>query len=149
MLTTYYHYTFRILTGTTQAAEQVKVCRLTRGIVREVEIVFPRGLAGLVGVRLFRSTRQVIPQNPVEWLVTDGETITAKVDVDLSQEPYELELRGYNEDEVYNHTIRARFTIETLLAEGVALTPQQESAQLIEQLGLKEEVSVETPGEKE
>jgi hypothetical protein len=149
MLTTYYHYTFRILTGTTQAAEQVKVCRLTRGIVREVEIVFPRGLAGLVGVRLFRSTRQVIPQNPVEWLVTDGETITAKVDVDLSQEPYELELRGYNEDEVYNHTIRARFTIETLPAEGVALTPQQESAQLIEQLGLKEEVSVETPGEEE
>jgi hypothetical protein len=149
MLTTYYHYTFRVNSLTSKDSEAVKVCRLTRGIVKEIALTFPRGLAGLVGVRLFRSTRQVIPQNPVEWLVTDGETVTAKVDVDLSQEPYELELRGYNEDEVYNHTIRARFTIETLPAEGAVLTPQQESAQLIEQLGLKEELSVETPGEEE
>jgi len=149
MLTTYYHYTFRVNSLTSKDSEAIKVCRLTRGIVKEIALTFPRGLAGLVGVRLFRSTRQVIPQNPGEWLVTDGETVTAKVDVDLSQEPYELELRGYNEDEVYNHTIRARFTIETLPAEGAVLTPQQESAQLIEQLGLKEELSVETPGEEE
>lgn len=123
-------------------SEAVKVCRLTRGIVREISLTFPRGCAGLVGVRIFRATRQVIPQNPVEWIVTDGETVTAKVDVDLSQEPYELELWAYNEDEVYNHTIRARFEIEPLPEESAYLTPQQESALLQAQLGLTGEQEV-------
>jgi hypothetical protein len=139
---TYYHYTFKVNSLTSKDSEAVKVCRLTRGIVKEIALTFPRGLAGLVGVRVFRATRQVVPQNPVEWLVTDGETINAKVDLDLSQEPYELELWAYNEDEVYNHTIRARFTLETLPEEGAYLTPQQESALLMAQLGLTGEQEV-------
>jgi len=115
------------------------VCRLTRGIVREISLTFPRGCAGLVGARIFRSTRQIVPQNPVEWITTDGETVDVKVDVDLSQEPYELEVWAYNEDEVYNHTLRVRFTVEVLPEEGQYLTPQQESALLLAQLGLTSE----------
>jgi hypothetical protein len=134
---TYYHYTFKINSQTSKDNEAVKICRLTRGIVREVSLTFPRGCAGLVGVRIFRSTRQVVPQNPVEWIVTDGETVEAKIDVDLIQEPYELELWAYNEDEVFSHTIRARFTVEVVPSQAQIITPQQESLQLIELLGLE------------
>jgi hypothetical protein len=134
---TYYHYTFKVDSKTAKDNEAVKICRLTRGIVRDVSLTFPRGCAGLVGVRIFRSTRQVVPQNPVEWIVTDGETVEAKIDVDLTQEPYELELWAYNEDEVFSHTIRARFTVEVVLSQAQIITPQQESLQLIELLGLE------------
>jgi len=140
---TYYHYHFKIKSLTYKDQEAVKVCRLTRGIVREVALTFPRGCAGLVGIRILRSTRQIVPQNPVEWITTDGETVDITVDVDLSQEPYELELWGYNEDEVYNHTIRARFTVEGLPEEGQYFTPQQESALLLAQLGLTSEQETE------
>jgi hypothetical protein len=116
--------------------EQIDVLRLTRGIVKRVEVVFPRGCAGLVGVRIFRGPVQVIPLNAPAWLDTDGETISINTEIDLSVNPYELEVRGYNLDDTYSHTIRFRFELELM---GKALSienVQAESASLIERLGL-------------
>lgn len=116
--------------------EQIDVLRLTRGIVKRVEVVFPRGCAGLVGVRIFRGPVQVIPLNAPAWLDTDGETISINTEIDLSVNPYELEVRGYNLDDTYSHTIRFRFELELA---GKALSVenvQAESASLIERLGL-------------
>lgn len=116
--------------------EQIDVLRLTRGIVKRVEVVFPRGCAGLVGVRIFRGPVQVIPLNAPAWLDTDGETISINTEIDLSVNPYELEVRGYNLDDTYSHTIRFRFELE-LAGKGLSVeNVQAESASLIERLGL-------------
>lgn len=116
--------------------EQVDVLRLTRGIVKRVEVVFPRGCAGLVGVRIFRGPVQVIPLNAPAWLDTDGETISINTEIDLSINPYELEVRGYNLDDTYSHTIRFRFELELVGKSLSVENVQAESASLIERLGL-------------
>lgn len=116
--------------------EQVDVLRLTRGIVKRVEVVFPRGCAGLVGVRIFRGPVQVIPLNAPAWLDTDGETISINTEIDLSINPYELEVRGYNLDDTYSHTIRFRFELELVGKSLSVENVQAESVSLIERLGL-------------
>jgi hypothetical protein len=116
--------------------EQVDVLRLTRGIVKRVEVVFPRGCAGLVGVRIFRGPIQIIPLNAPAWLDTDGETIGINTEIDLSVNPYEVEIRGYNLDDTYSHTIRFRFELELIRAEIIITNPAEESESLKERLGL-------------
>jgi len=115
--------------------EQVNVLRLTRGIIKRTQIVFPRGCAGLVGVRIFRFSVQVIPSNYPAWLDTDGETITVESEIDLMENPYEVEVRGYNLDDTYQHTIRFRFEIVLPEEEFKVPLVEEESERLLARLG--------------
>jgi len=132
----FYEYNITYPPNTPKENEQVNILRLTRGIVKRVELVFPRGCAGLVGVRIFRGSVQVIPLNFPAWIDTDGETVRINSDIDLRVNPYELEVRGYNIDDTYPHTIRVR--VEMGLPEEDFSVPSvvAESERLISELGL-------------
>lgn len=132
----FYEYDITYPPNTPKEREQVNILRLTRGIVKRVELVFPRGCAGLVGVRIFRGPVQVIPLNFPAWIETDGETVRINSDIDLRVNPYELEVRGYNNDDTYQHTIRVR--VEMVLPEDEFSIPSvvAESERLINELGL-------------
>jgi len=80
----FYEYNITYPPNVSRETEQINILRLSRGIIRKVEIVFPRGCAGLVGVRIFRGSVQIIPLNYPAWLDTDGETITINTEIDLS-----------------------------------------------------------------
>jgi len=105
--------------------------RLTRGIIKR-----PAGCAGLVGVRIVKHSFQVIPLNYPKWIETDAETVVIETEIDLTDIPYELEFQGYNLDDTFEHTIRVRVLLEAASLPFRQKTPEQESEELLQSLGL-------------
>jgi len=132
----FYEYNITYPPNTAAENEQINVLRLTRGVITRSQIVFPRGCAGLVGVRVFRFSLQVIPLNFPSWLDTDNEVITVLSRIDLMEEPYEVEARGFNLDDTYQHTIRFRFELEHAEQPTKIHSLEQSSQELQKLLGL-------------
>lgn len=84
---------------------------LVRGIIQPLEVIFPPGPAGLVGVRAYQGSHQLVPQRDTRWLVGDDITYPHYTPINLLSSPYVITLEGYNEDEEYDHTIIFRFTV--------------------------------------
>lgn len=68
-------------------------------------IEFPKGCVGLVGFQLWRGVDQIFPLPPGVWLRSDNYTLNFAFSHWVDKEPYEVELRGYNLDDTYTHTI--------------------------------------------
>lgn len=84
-----------------------KIVRISVGesTVTSVRIRFPRGCAGLVGVRLLDRSMQFAPLPAPGWIVADGESIIWKENRKLAGSPFEISIELYNEDDTYPHTI--------------------------------------------
>lgn len=96
-------------TSKAEPASVQLVC--TAGKVTEVEILFPSGCMGLVGVRIRDFEHIVWPTNPDEWLIASGETVEWDEDYDLAGTPWTLTLEGYSDDDTYPWTIYFRFAV--------------------------------------
>lgn len=85
---------------------------LTKGKLSQVNVFFPPGCAGLVGVRFFRYAFQVLPANFPSWVISDAEDVELPCEVDISAEPYSITLGAYNEDDTYPHTLYIRCRVD-------------------------------------
>jgi len=81
------------------------------GVISEVNVLFPDGCKGLVGVRIYDYEHIIYPSNPDHWLIADDEVIHWSDDYQMSGSPFELGLEGYNLDDSYEHTIYFRFVV--------------------------------------
>jgi hypothetical protein len=70
------------------------------------------------------------------WIETDGETVRINTNIDLTVNPYELEVRGYNIDDTYPHTIRVRIEMELPEEQFKIPSVAEESERLITEYGL-------------
>lgn len=70
-----------------------------------VWVEFPSGCVGLVGVQLWRGIEQIFPLPANTWLRSNGYTFAFYLTHLIDKEPYEIEIRGYNLDDTYQHTI--------------------------------------------
>jgi AAA15 family ATPase/GTPase len=106
-------YDYNITTNKNTSKENYKTTtlRLTKGIIDIIEVVFPKGLAGLVGVKLLRDTKVVIPENRTGWLEGNNEVINIPANIDLLEPPFELVCQTYNLDDTYSHTIYVRVSV--------------------------------------
>ena len=132
---------FLIPTGATKEDPLRREVTLPRGIIEELDVIFPPGPVGLVGVRAFRGIHQIIPFRYKDWLVGEDITFNYRTPVELLSEPYVVILEGYNEDEVYDHTVIFRFTVrspepdtEALILAEVQKIPVEELRKLSEEL---------------
>jgi hypothetical protein len=110
----FYEYNIEIPKNTPIGSDVIEILRLTRGTITRIDLLFPAGCAGLVGVRLFRAGYQVMPNNFKGYIETDNEMVSTTSPIDLSVNPFELEFYGYNQDDTWNHTIRVRVQVEKL-----------------------------------
>lgn len=76
---------------------------LTSGRIKKVEIYFPWGCAGLVGLQIIRNTWQLAPITRGQWLKGNDLLLSHTYDYDLNVEPYELIIKSYNLDDTYQH----------------------------------------------
>ncbi len=90
-------------TAIIDAIESAIAC--TPGKVIEVEITFPAGCVGLVGVKVKDWEHVIWPSNPESWFIADGYTITWNEDYNLLGSPHILKVVGYNLDDTFPHTI--------------------------------------------
>lgn len=80
-------------------------------------IEFPEGCKGLAGLQVWRGVEQIFPLPAGVWLRSDGSTLNFRFSHVIDREPYEFELRGYNQDDTYPHTLWVGFEMHGLDAE--------------------------------
>lgn len=78
---------------------------LMKGFVATVEVIIPRGCAGLVGVALFDQATQLYPGTAGTWFSGNDERIRFDTDYDipLVAGVRKLTIKGYNLDDTYPH----------------------------------------------
>lgn len=84
---------------------QLTVIPVTNGLVYKVEIVFPRGSAGLAGVAIMDGRFRLWPSSLGEWFVGDDRHISFD-DVYLkTSAPFVLNAYTYNLDDSFEHDV--------------------------------------------
>lgn len=73
--------------------------------VTGVWLRFPRGCAGLVGIRILDRSLQIAPLPAPNWIALDGESIRWTENRKLQGSPYEITIEAYNQDDTYPHTV--------------------------------------------
>lgn len=118
----FYNVALKIPAATTRETPIREIARLTSGEIDQVSISFPAGCHGLVGVRVLHREFQLWPLTPGAWFITDDFTIRFPGRFELDDEPFELNVEGYNDDTKHPHTIAFRFSLVSgaILPEAIA-----------------------------
>ena len=111
------------------ASTTMKLCE---GTITRSFIQFPSGCAGLVWAQLWLNGHQLVPWERGEWLRGDDHIIPDNSRYPVTGPPRLLTIYGYNEDELYPHTIQVG--VEVAASEAFAGLPPPE--ELLQELGL-------------
>lgn len=103
--------------GTLQSDPQSTLCKLTRGKLTQIRMLFPPGPATLVHIVVRHNLFQLMPANPEGDINFDDAVIISNLDYELSDSPYELQITGWSPTAVYEHTITVQFNLEPLSGE--------------------------------
>lgn len=100
----FFHY-LAIPKNTAQDSYTSYTLILPIGRINNIWLEYPKGCAGLAGIQVWRGARQIFPLPEGVWLRSDGYTFRFPFTHLIDSEPYEVEMRGYNLDDTYQHTI--------------------------------------------
>lgn len=100
----FFHY-LTIPKNTAEASYTSYTLKLPIAQIFRIWVEYPSGCAGLVGFQLWRKVEQIFPLPAGVWLRSDGYTLNFAFSHLVDAEPYEVQLRGYNLDDTYSHTI--------------------------------------------
>lgn len=106
-------YTFKlsISPGTEAETPAVSKISLTVGVLKNVELMFPAGLNGEVGVHIKERERVIFPSSPDEWFIDDDRVIRWSENYIILPRHTQFKLEGYNDDPIFNHCVYFRFNI--------------------------------------
>ncbi len=104
----FYDRALTIPANTARASVVSSELVLTYGVIHRVEVEFPEGCAGLAHFRVRRFEHQVWPTNPGGDFATNGHVITWNDYLQMYDEPFTLQLEGWNVDNTFPHTITLR-----------------------------------------
>ncbi len=74
------------------------------GHLTQVSVYFPPGPSGLAHVTIWYWERQFWPSNPDSDFTGDDLLITFPEDLDLIDPPFEFVIKGWNEDDTFQHS---------------------------------------------
>lgn len=96
-------------------------CELGTSNVTKIQLSFPPGCAGLVGVRVEHGGTQVYPLDPGTWFILDD--FVQEIEVTGQGNAGQWHVAGYNTD-FYQHVIQAYFYYDYVdMASASAPTP--------------------------
>lgn len=94
----------------TPIASPVKLdVALVPGMISRVAVQFPSGCVGLVGATVYHKLHQVWPTNPDGFIIADDFTVQWEEQYEVNEDPFKLQLRVYNLDDTFPHTVTFRF----------------------------------------
>ena len=103
-------YTANITTPANTAKTDPKVTTLsvTKGLVYRVEVFFPNGSQGLMGVAVKDGLFQLWPSTIGDYFICDDATIAFEDLLEKEAAPFEFQVVTYNEDELFEHFVAVR-----------------------------------------
>lgn len=100
--------------GTVETNPATKRIQLTEGVITQWWIGFPPGCNDLVHVAVYEFEHQILPRGEDEDLYWGGYVYEIPENYELVDEPYEIEVRAWNEDDIYEHTITVGVALEEI-----------------------------------
>jgi len=85
--------------------------KIVTGIIHQVDIQFPTGVAATTHVQIADGFSQLWPSNPKEDFSGDGYTISFREEHEIKYIPFFLYIYTWNDSTTYNHTITVRLGI--------------------------------------
>ncbi|KKM84378.1 hypothetical protein LCGC14_1299710 [marine sediment metagenome] len=98
--------------GTSKTSPVSTSIEIPPTLVDRLEITFPSGCVGLVGVRFQFQGRVIWPYNPDGWFLGNGQTVTFTPNLELKDQPNELMIEGYNDDDTFAHAVYVIIDVE-------------------------------------
>lgn len=96
----------------TPEADAVRtIMQLGPGTIQRVRILFPPGPCGYAHVHLLRHEHQLYPTSPGQSFAWNDYTIELADSFPLDEEPYELKILTWNDDDSYKHVIQVHVEV--------------------------------------
>ncbi len=97
--------------NTTKATPTVEMLGIAHGIITKI-MVRPRpGHAGLAHCVILHHEHQIAPSTEGMDFAGDSHAIDWEEYLEVSQPPYELKIKGWNDDDTYAHTFDISFVV--------------------------------------
>ncbi len=103
-------YNFDITTpaNTPATAKKETTLKLARGVIHQIDIVFPPGPAALLHVTINDALHQRWPTNSDKDFASDDDAISFREFLELKEEPFLLTAWTWNESTDYAHSVLIR-----------------------------------------
>jgi hypothetical protein len=82
--------------------------------ITKTAIYFPWGGAGLCGIQVWYQDAQLIPFTRGEFLIGNDRLYTIEEIYNITAEPFELILKGYNDDDTFEHSPEFDFEVSAI-----------------------------------
>jgi hypothetical protein len=115
-----YIYYLDVPAGTPESDPVEMVIDAVPGTLTRLDVMFPPGPQGEVGIRLLHSRHQIVPSFLGQFLNWDSGIVAVLVDYELPQSDAQLVLQGVSPNASFGHTIGVRLEIEPPQAPGQA-----------------------------
>jgi hypothetical protein len=112
-----YAATITLPAGGSQADPVTHLLSIAPGLIWLFECDFPPGCCGLAHVQVFDGSYQVFPATPNESFHGDAAPVHLDDLYMKSSPPNELVIKGWNEDEEWDHTLQIRVGVAMTRAE--------------------------------
>lgn len=86
---------------------------IQNGIIYKVEVMFPPGPCGLVGVAIRTASHQLYPADSDEWFLGDNVTISFDDEYLFNLDSKQIEIATYNNDDFFTHMVQVRIGVIT------------------------------------
>lgn len=130
----HYDFDIKIPAITTEDSPEELICKLNYGVIKRIWIYFRGGCADLAHIQLWQGARQIFPTNLGEDYAFDKYVLEFEEYYPLLEKPYEIIIRGWNDDDRFDHTISLMFTVlspETAAVSGSSPVTTEELATLL------------------
>jgi len=88
-----------------------KTLGIQGAILERVHFLIPSGHQSLARLAIFYGIRQIFPKQPGTWLKGEDESFSMRIGWRLPESKVKITLKGWNEDDTYQHTFYLRLEV--------------------------------------
>ena len=100
--------------NTLETAPATATIKLQRGVITEWFIGFPDGAADHVHASVYHFEHQILPASEAESLFWNNYVFHIREHYVLEEEPYEIEVRAWSEDDSYDQYVVVGVVVEPI-----------------------------------
>lgn len=98
--------------GTLKATPEIERLKVSRGVITQINILFPPGCGHEAYITFNRGLHQIYPTNPDGYFIGDGVNISGEVFHYVKADPLEVQIYGWSPNASYDHTIHVYLWIK-------------------------------------
>lgn len=117
------------------ATPALTVQKVNAGILKGLKIYFPAGPCWLAGVSIWQQDIQWYPRERYTWFTGEHVLLEYDVELNIASDYAILELKTYNIDDTYEHSVQIHFDIADSIAQLASINQGAATQELAANVG--------------